>query len=236
MPLENFIAVTGTSCICESLWDCEPHSGYRREGLNSVLFSCSTWISWRIAVACGKKLFWSCYLILVSGSSTFSCLNYGSPFSAKFTLRICNIDFNDSILDWPLESILVSCLALPTVPVGGLTFDFFLLENVEMDFLAQQKCHLGFSERFWIAEHLPSDSGLCCTSVSILTLTADDPDFRVHVISRFPLAFGQTLCGILDHSGAKMAKCCLETFGVEFFGQAMLWSYWGSAEAKLARC
>jgi len=50
------------------------------------------------------------------------------------------------------------------------------------------------------------------------------------------ISIGSTLCGILDSSCAKIARCCLETFEVEFFGQAMLWSYWVADEAKLDRC
>lgn len=102
--LENLIAVAEIWCIPENLWDCGPHSGWRRERLHSVFFTCSTWTSWRIAVACGKKLFLSCYLTLVSGSSTFSCLSYGNPFSPESTLQISSSDLSDSILDWPLWS------------------------------------------------------------------------------------------------------------------------------------
>lgn len=41
-------------------------------------------------------------------------------------------------------------------------------------------------------------------------------------ISGFPLAFGPPLRGITDSSGAKIAKCCLETLEWHFFSQAML--------------
>ena len=37
------------------------------------------------------------------------------------------------------------------------------------------------------------------------------------MISGFPLVCEQALCGILEGSGAKIAKCCLETPEVEFF-------------------
>lgn len=104
-----------------------------------------------------------------------------------------------------------------------------------MYFRAQLKCCSGFSGRFWIAEHLPSGSGLCCTSVSTLSVTADHQDLRMCVISGFPLAFGPPLHGITDSSGAKIAKCCLETLEWHFFSQAVLWSYWVAAEAKLGR-
>lgn len=43
----------------------------------------------------------------------------------KSALRIRSSDLNDSILDWPSKGILVSCLALPALPVGEPTSDYY---------------------------------------------------------------------------------------------------------------